>query len=461
MSLSKEQQYAYDLFKKKENIFITGPAGTGKSKIIRHFIEYAKIYSIPIQICAMTGCAAVLLNCNAKTIHSWSGIKIARGTKEDIIANVLRNRTSVAIWRKVHVLVIDEVSMLSQKIFEILNEIGQITRKRFTEPFGGIQVVFSGDFFQLPPVGNMDDPDTSKFCFESPEWFSVFPLKNHIELKTVFRQVDPVYVQILSEIRIGKISNESVQILQKYLKRQYNPEEHAGCTPTKLFSLRNKTDYVNNEMFDKIQEQVYEFHYDVEYNNQVFIDSKKQISFDLLQKCKKMEKTDVDKMVDSYINNLPFTKILSLKKGSSVMCLINLDMDVGISNGSQGIIIDFLENDEMTIPIVKFHNGIVRPMHYHYWQMEDFPTITVGQIPLALSWAMTIHKMQGTTIPMAEMDIGNSIFEYGQIYVALSRLQTLDGLYLIGFNPYRIKSNPKVVEFYEKIQASAYASAIV
>jgi len=277
----------------------------------------------------------------------------------------------------------------------------------------------------------------------------------------VFRQVDPVYVQILSEIRIGKISNESVQILQKYLKRQYNPEEHAGCTPTKLFSLRNKTDYVNNEMFDKIQEQVYEFHYDVEYNNQVFIDSKKQISFDLLQKCKKMEKTDVDKMVDSYINNLPFTKILSLKKGSSVMCLINLDMDVGISNGSQGIIIDFLENDEMTIPIVKFHNGIVRPMHYHYWQMEDFPTITVGQIPLALSWAMTIHKMQGTTIPMAEMDIGNSIFEYGQIYVALSRLQTLDGLYLIGFNPYRIKSNPKVVEFYEKIQASAYASAIV
>ena len=453
MSLSNEQQYAYELFKQKENIFITGPAGTGKSKIIRHFIEYAKIYNMPIQICAMTGCAAVLLNCNAKTIHSWSGIKIARGTKDDIIANVLRNRISVAIWRKVQVLVIDEVSMLSQKIFEILNEIGQITRKRFTEPFGGIQVIFSGDFFQLPPVGNMDDPETSNFCFESPEWFSVFPLKNHIELKTIFRQVDPIYVKILSEIRIGQISDESVQILQQYLKRQYNPEEHAGCIPTKLFSLRNKTDYVNNEMFNKIQEQVYEFHYDIEYNNQLYLDSKKQIPYELLQKCKKMERTDVDRMIDAYINNLPFTKILPLKKGSSVMCLINLDMDVGISNGSQGIIIDFLENDDMPIPIVKFHNGIVRPIHYHYWQMEDYPVFTIGQLPLALSWAMTIHKMQGTTIPMAEMDIGNSIFEYGQIYVALSRLQTLDGLYLIGFNPHRIKSNPKVVEFYKKIQS--------
>jgi ATP-dependent DNA helicase PIF1 len=449
--LSKEQEKAFELFKKGENLFITGPAGTGKTKLIREFLEYSKINKISIQVCAMTGCAALLLNCNAKTLHSWSGIKLARGTKEQIVSNVLRNRNAVRLWKKTKILVLDEVSMLSQKVFEVINEIGKRIRNRMEEAFGGMQVIFTGDFYQLPPVGNIDEPETSAFCFESPEWFSVFSLKNHVELKTIFRQTDPAYVKILSEIRIGELSNESKEILQGYVKREI-PEDKTGdnFVATKLFPLRSRTEYVNNNMFEKINEMVYEFHYHINMNNTVFINTNEPISKEVIASCRKLSTDEVERMAESYMSNLPCGKVLSLKKGAVVMCLINLEMDLGISNGSQGVIVDFIETGEDAIPVVKFYNGVIRPISYHYWQMEDNPTISIGQIPLSLSWAMTIHKMQGATISRAEIDIGSTVFEYGQIYVALSRIKSLDGLYILNFNPYKIKANPKVIGFYSQ-----------
>lgn len=450
INLSREQSIAFELFKKGENLFITGPAGTGKTKLIRDILDYSKSQNKPIQVCAMTGCAALLLNCNAKTLHSWSGIKLARGSNEKVIQSVLRNRNIMRLWKKTQILVLDEVSMLSQKIFEIINEIGKRAKNNLSIPFGGMQVIFTGDFYQLPPVGSIEEPETSAFCFESPEWFSVFPIKNHVELKTIFRQRDPVYVKILSEIRIGKLSLESREILEKYVKRTIPIEDATNnFVATKLFPLRKRTEYVNNEMFSKINEDIYEFHYHVKNNNTTFINTNEPISKEIIEFGKRITEEDVEKMTDSYISNLPCGKIVSLKKGAIVMCLINLDMDLGISNGSQGIIVDFIEKDDDAIPVVKFYNGLVRQIPYHYWQMEDTPTITIGQIPLSLSWAMTIHKMQGATISRAEIDIGSTIFEYGQIYVALSRIQSLDGLYILNFNPYKIKANPKVINFYK------------
>lgn len=450
-SLSKEQQIAFDLFKKGENLFITGPAGTGKTKLIKHVLEHSKMLNKPIQICGMTGCSTTLLNCNAKTLHSWSGIKLARGSKEKIITSVLRNRNVMKVWKKTKILVLDEVSMLSQKIFEIINEIGKRTKNNFSSPFGGMQVIFTGDFYQLPPVGNIEEPETSTFCFESPEWFSVFPIKNHIELKTIFRQKDPVYVKILSEIRIGELSSESREILEKYVKRPIPIEDkEENFVATKLFPLRKRTEYVNNEMFSKINECAYEFHHHVKTNNITYINTNEPIEKELIEFGKRLTEDEIEKMSDSYISSLSCGKILSLKKGAVVMCLINLDVDLGISNGSQGVVIDFIEkDDDDAVPIIKFYNGLIRPIPYHYWQMEDTPTISIGQIPLSLSWAMTIHKMQGATISRAEIDIGTTIFEYGQIYVALSRLQSLDGLYILNFNPYKIKANPRVIEFYK------------
>jgi ATP-dependent DNA helicase PIF1 len=134
------------------------------------------------------------------------------------------------------------------------------------------------------------------------------------------------------------------------------------------------------------------------------------------------------------------------------MCTVNLDMTAGICNGSQGVVTDFLIKDTIQIPIVRFSNGVVREIGRHYWQSEDIPCVAVGQYPLVLAWALTIHKIQGTTLTNAEIDIGNRIFEYGQSYVALSRVKSLDGLYLSEFNPERIGANPIVIEFYKKMQ---------
>ncbi len=166
ITLSPEQAYAFELFKQGKNIFITGPGGTGKSQLIKTIVDYCEMrYPKKYQVCAMTGCAALLLKMGARTIHSWSGMRLARGTKDQIITSIYKNKKACANWKKVQVLIIDEVSMMSQKIFEVLEETARSVRKRYISPFGGIQVVFCGDFFQLPPVGNIMEPETMNFCF--------------------------------------------------------------------------------------------------------------------------------------------------------------------------------------------------------------------------------------------------------------------------------------------------------
>jgi ATP-dependent DNA helicase PIF1 len=148
---------------------------------------------------------------------------------------------------------------------------------------------------------------------------------------------------------------------------------------------------------------------------------------------------------------LQCNQVLRLKKGAAVMCTFNLDMENSICNGSQGIVIDIIDTCTPPLPVVRFSNGITRTIQPKYWQSEEYPKIAIGQYPLCLAWALTIHKIQGATLTMAEMDIGQSIFEYGQTYVALSRIKSLDGLYLSDFQSERIAANPKVVAFYNTI----------
>jgi len=155
--------------------------------------------------------------------------------------------------------------------------------------------------------------------------------------------------------------------------------------------------------------------------------------------------------------NSPIEKVLCLKVGANVMCTVNLDIKSGICNGSIGVIIKFIHSDSgPPDPVVLFSNGVEHRFHYKYWQSEEHPILAVGQIPLKLAWAMTIHKSQGATLSMGEIDIGNTIFECGQTYVALSRIQSLDGLYLRAFNPTKIRINTKVQEFYKNIPKYTY-----
>jgi ATP-dependent DNA helicase PIF1 len=126
-------------------------------------------------------------------------------------------------------------------------------------------------------------------------------------------------------------------------------------------------------------------------------------------------------------------------------------MEQSICNGSQGIIIDIIDNGKMKAPVVRFANGIIKTIVPHFWQSDEYPTIAISQYPLCLAWALTIHKIQGATLEMAEIDIGQGIFEFGQTYVALSRIQSLGGLYVSAFQPQKIRSHPKVVEFYKNL----------
>ena len=191
MTFSPEQQEAFNLFLEGKNIFITGPGGSGKSHLIKHIVEHCKKYSRRVQVCALTGCACVLLQCGAKTVHSWGGIGLANGDIKTIIKNVTKNRNKKKAWLETDILIIDEISMMSKKLFNILDLIGRIVRNRKETPFGGMQLIFSGDFYQLPPVGNDDDEDTCSFCFESDGWNNA--IDEMIELKTIFRQEDADY----------------------------------------------------------------------------------------------------------------------------------------------------------------------------------------------------------------------------------------------------------------------------
>ena len=448
--LSTEQQYAYEQFTMGNNLFITGPGGTGKTKLIHHLVEHATVIGKRIQVCALTGCASLLLGCNAKTIHSWSGIKLAKGPIEQIVGQVMRNKCAKKNWKATKILIIDEVSMMSRKIFDALDAVARVVRNN-PAPFGGLQVIFCGDFYQLPPVPSANEPETGEFCFESDKWWNVFHPEHHIELKTIFRQTDPKYIEILSQVRTGELSLENADILRQYVKREYDPDQYNGSVLTKLYPVCSRADYLNKILFDKIEETAMEFTVKKMRNCTIYSDTNKEIGADVLQECRSLTKTEEENEIDQLLVNTPCISHLQLKRGASVMCTVNLDMTRGICNGSQGIITDFVGSERR--PVVKFSNGVTIEIGPHTWQSSDYPTLAISQFPLQLSWAMTIHKIQGTTLARAQIDIGNVIFEYGQTYVALSRIQSLDGLYLAGFNPGRIKANPKVKVFYSLMQS--------
>lgn len=444
-TLSSEQTYALHLFSNGKNVFLTGPGGSGKSALIHYMINNALVRKKNIQVCATTGCAAVNIKCNARTIHSWSGIKLCRGTPDLIIANVLKNTFAREAWRSVDVLILDEVSMLSRRIFDILDSIAKIIRRN-KEPFGGIQVVFTGDFYQLPPVGNESlEEGSTEYCFMSSRWFELFPVANHVELTTIFRQTDEHYKEILNNIRKGTIIEEQMAILKNCLGRA-EPE----IVPPKLFSNRAQVDTINQTMYDRIEGEEYVYKTEINKFCRSYIDTGERIPAEIISQCADIPDFVLEKEAERL--SMGVQKAIALKIGAVVMCTYNLSVEAGICNGSQGVIIGFREMEKEVFPIVKFQNGAQMDVYRVVLQSEEYPILTCSQIPLVLSWAITIHKVQGITLDNAIMDLGNRVFEYGQAYVALSRIKSLNGLYLLKFDPAKIKADPIVTDFYKNIE---------
>jgi ATP-dependent DNA helicase PIF1 len=431
MELSTEQTRALDLFKAGYNLFLTGPGGTGKTYIIRLMNAWANMQGKKIQVCALTGCAAALLKCKAKTIHSWSGIGMANGTEAEIVKRVVGKKYKKAALKAVDILIVDEVSMMSRKLFELLDRLLKVARRCFEEPFGGVQLVFVGDFYQLPPVGDTDEPETCQFCFESELWKQTF--EKYVELTQTYRHPDPVFAKVINQIRVGKIKRSGYNLLMS----RVGIEIDGDIRPTVLMPIRRTVDAINKAEMKKLHGAEKQT-----YTAEMSIDAEARTA----DKGRNLSEDVIEMEYEQIRRNLIVDSTIDLCIGALVMCVANLDLEseAPIVNGSQGIIEAFNGG----WPIVRFRNSTRRSITVHVWQSENIPWLGVKQIPLIHAWAMTIHKAQGGTLEMAQIDAGKSIFESGQTYVALSRVKSLDGLCLTALDPSKIKVSKKVQKFY-------------
>jgi ATP-dependent DNA helicase PIF1 len=426
-----EQRAAINAVHAGETIFLTGPGGTGKSFLLNVlYQEFAKAGK-KMAVTAMTGCAALLLGPHAKTLHSWGGIGLGRESPETIIQSIVRNGKKKKNW-KVDCLVIDEVSMLTPELLKLLDTVGRAVRKNRSVPMGGLQIVFVGDFYQLPPVA-----DTAKFAFQCQLWKDI--VKKTIELKTIHRQRDPVFQKILLEARQGELSDESYETL---LSRKGLRWKGLQIRPTLLFTRNADVNTINTKELGKLPGDAVIYRvstasqrdFDEYTNKKGFEESSSAILEDSDYRLQKLDKDA------SYVTEL------QLKIGAQVMLIINEDPELGLVNGSRGVVVGIGPKG----PEVKFlsmnHPYTVK---HHIWQSDGDAPVFRRQVPLRLAYALTIHKAQGASLDSAMVDIGPATFEYGQAYVALSRVRSLEALYVYELDKTAFKVHPAVKEFYQ------------
>ena len=427
--MNKHKQI-FESYLNEENIFITGPGGTGKTYAIKQIYEHAISNNRRICVTALTGVASVLLDCNATTIHSWSGIGISNKTETQIINKINRSKFYKHNWENTDILIIDEISMMSCKLFELLNKIGKVIRSS-KKPFGGIQLIFSGDFFQLPPVKE------TIFCFESELFNNTFD--KIINLTKVFRQNDNIYKKLLLNMRKGLISKKSIELLNsKMIDENF---DKSTTNITRLVPNKSKAFEINSYFINNIKDKKYIY-------KRTYKESSENLN--KIEKIKLGLMSETEKESEyNYIKESTLTEEnLVLKKGAYVMCIANLDLTIGIANGTTGTVVDFTPEK---LPVVQFdkHKVVIGKKE---WKSENVPGISVFQIPLILAWGITIHKAQGLTLDKAIVDIGKDLFEAGQMYVALSRIKSLEGVYLKEFNINNLKINYKVLSYYKILE---------
>lgn len=420
--LDIKQLFVLEDFINGKNIFMSGPAGTGKTFLIKFIKRICNQTHKNCQVTALTGCAALLLDCDAKTIHSWSGIGASDSDDINYYLRKLKKNNKHLLWKEIYVLVIDEISMLSKKFFNLLDALGKKIRGNDL-PFGGIQLVFSGDFFQLPPVSKVND-DSSLFCFESELWDKTF-CKIHV-LTKIFRQDNKVFSKMLNNIRVGKLTKSTYELLKSRLIPFENKD---NIIPTKILPYRTNVQEINDMEHNLLPDN----------NNKIY-------GVDIISPTdEEIEKYDIS---NRYLQNTKKAIIennpnIEIKIGDQVICTYNISDK--IVNGSRGVVIQIED-----YPIVKFVSGIITKIKPVDIYNENIKGLVYKKLPLDYAWALTIHKCQGMTLDLCIMDIGSNIFADGQTYVALSRVKNLDGLYLMSFDPHKITSNKKVVEFYDK-----------
>lgn len=456
-ALNAEQAAALRAVQAGRNIFLTGAGGTGKSHTIRAITAWATTAGLRFAVTALTGCAALLLNCGAKTLHSWAGVGLARESPAELAASVLKNKRAARRWIDTQLLIIDEISMTAPELLEKLDCVARRVRRRSHQPFGGLQLVIAGDFCQLPPVTrdlSGSDTTTPRFAFQLPIWRELIHETHYLQL--IQRQTDPVFQKILTEARLGTLTAESIATLEA---RMGLPWQENEIRPTLLFTRNAEVDVVNTRNMEVLEgeRQTYEAQTVVMETT-----TRRAVPYSTTATAAATaaaltlvspDDPDVQQALQRLDTDAPYDPKLTLAVGAQVMLLVNLDQDAGLVNGSRGIVTGFSPSG---LPLVKFLNQAASLLiERKPWWLPDHDGIGRAQIPLKVAYAITIHKSQGATLDSALVDIGSSTFEFGQAYVALSRVKSLEGLYVWKLDPRKIRCHPAVVEFYTNLAAAA------
>ena len=431
MNLTENQQKAFNFMIAGKNIFLTGPSGSGKSAVVNMFKEtHGK--KLNIAVTSTTGISALLIG--GVTLHSYLGIGLGTGTVEELVTKITANTKWRQRWCDLDMLIIDEVSMLSPELFDKLEQVARVVRRKKAKrvlssdgeterPFGGVQLVLSGDLLQLPVVGNSDT-----FIFDSQCWGRC--IDEVVVLEKIMRQENKEFQDVLNEVRLGNVSAKGREMLGSRVGAKLKNE--LGILPTRIYTTNAQVDMMNSLELDKIgEENVYQ--YDMEVYFYEFVKNR-------------------DQMMEKYRKSSLAPETLQLCVGAQVMLVCNLDLESGLANGSRGVVVSIVED----VPVVRFMNGEERVISHWQWEIEEDrkKQVRITQIPLRLAWAQTIHKAQGSTIDYAEMDLSN-VFTYGQAYVALSRVRSLEGLSIIDINYEAVKAHPKALEYYRNLKGRA------
>ncbi len=401
------QNDALDMLKMGASVFLTGNAGSGKTYLLNRYISWLKDQKINFGITASTGIAATHIG--GQTIHSYAGFGIRKFlSKEDL--DQLESRKY--LWNrfsKTKVLIIDEISMLHAGTLDMVDAICK-TFKRNNAPFGGLQVILCGDFFQLPPVDrDRDAIDASSFAYNSDAWKNLDPVICY--LTEQHRQSDDIFTGILNAIRGQNVDKEIVNKLKERIGKK-NP----NIKSAKLYAHNEDVDRLNNLELEKIDSELIEY---------------------------RMTASGKGAILESLQKSVLAPEILKLKKGALVMCIKN-NHERGYVNGTTGIVVSC----EEYAPTIRTNNGKLITILPESWTVEENGKIKaeVTQVPLRLAWAITIHKSQGMSLDSAEIDLSKT-FAYGMGYVALSRVRSMEGLFLEGINEMALSVHPEVAKF--------------
>jgi len=411
ITLNYEQESALNHFKAGKNIFLTGPAGTGKSVTLRKIREHCINNNIQFGITATTGTAAFLIN--GKTIHSYLGIGLATESAEEIYKYVRYKLSHITKkLREIKVLIIDEISMLDANLLDKISDYLKFTCKN-DKPMGGIQVVLTGDFCQLAPV-------SGEYAFKSATWTEL-NLKTIYLTKLIRQDGDLQFQKILSDARYGYCSIKNYKLLSSL-----STTEFGEIKPTILYPRNFDVDKINKLESEKLIESgAKNESYKVEYKNHKYKDK-----------------------TQNWAKSLDIPESISFCVGDQVVVTANIDQDNGIVNGTRGVVIDVKPSSV----IIRKVNGVKVEIKYHDSINAEDSNLRLGFMPLKLAYALSIHKSQGMTLDAVEVDIGPKIFAAGQTYTALSRAQNLKSVKVKAIAEKSFIVDPEVLKFYKKIE---------